>query len=329
MARTVRDANLETRTARGRLKPSGKPYYRAIDPGLHLGYRKGKAGGKWAMRWYVGEGDYKVETVATADDAADADGVAVLSYAQAQAAIRKRFVEYSRTAAGLPAKDGPYTVRICIDEYIVFLEGNRKSAQDARWRSDALILPALGDLPCTELTAGKPRGWLQDTAKAPPRLRTRRSTTQRYRDIDRDNHEQQRRRRASANRTLTILKAALNRAWREGKIPSDDAWRRVEPFEQADAARVRYLSLDECRRLINAAEGEFRNLVRAALFTGCRYGELAALQVGDFNRDSVTLHIRASKSGKSRHVVLNDEGVEFFTSLTAGRPRHSADAAQN
>jgi hypothetical protein len=121
MARTVRDANLETRTARARLKPSGKPYYRAIDPGLHLGYRKGKAGGKWAMRRYVGEGDYKVETIATADDSADADGVAVLDYRQAQAAIRERFVEYTRLAKGLPAKDGPYTVRACLEEYLLYL----------------------------------------------------------------------------------------------------------------------------------------------------------------------------------------------------------------
>jgi hypothetical protein len=65
MARTVRDANLETRTARARLKASGKPYYRAIDPGLHLGYRRGKTGGKWVMRWYVGDGAYEVQTLAT------------------------------------------------------------------------------------------------------------------------------------------------------------------------------------------------------------------------------------------------------------------------
>lgn len=54
--------------------------------------------------------------------------------------------------------------------------------------------------------------------------------------------------------------------------------------------------------------------------TGCRFGELAALRVHDFNPDSATLHIRTSKSGKSRHVVLNDEGVELFARLTAGRP---------
>lgn len=321
MARTVQDQKIGSRDARGKLAASGKPYYRALDPGLHLGYRKGSAGGKWVMRWYVGGGEYKVETIATADDKADADGVAVLDFRQAQALIREKNVEYSRVAQGLPAKkDGPYTVRACLDEYLAYLDSEKKSGRDARWRADALILPQLGELLCADLSTKTLRSWLNNVAASPPRLRSRKDAEPRYRDIDKNDAEQRRQRRATANRTLTILKAALNRAWREGKIASDDAWRRVEPFEEADAARVRYLTIDECRRLINAAEGEFRDLVRAALATGCRFGELAALQVRDFNPDAGTLHIRSSKSGKGRHVVLHDEGIELFKRLTAGRP---------
>jgi integrase len=79
------------------------------------------------------------------------------------------------------------------------------------------------------------------------------------------------------------------------------------------------LAIDECRRLINTSQGEFRDLVQAALLTGCRFGELAALEVRDFNADAGTLHIRTSKSGKGRHVVLNDEGIEFFEAIIAGR----------
>ena len=52
--------------------------------------------------------------------------------------------------------------------------------------------------------------------------------------------EVKRRRKATANRILTTLKAALNRAWREGKASSDAAWRRVEPFHRSNSARVRY-----------------------------------------------------------------------------------------
>jgi integrase len=181
-------------------------------------------------------------------------------------------------------------------------------------------VPDLGNIVAAELSTKDLKKWRDDLADKAPRLRVRRGLETRYREIDRDDDEALRRRKATANRTLTILKAALNAAWRDGKIPSDDPWRRIEPFEEADAARIRYLTIDECRRLINTSQGEFRDLVRAALATGCRYGELAALQVRDFNPDAGTLQIRKSKSGKGRHVVLNDEGIALFTRLASGRP---------
>jgi integrase len=321
MARTVRDAKLDSRAARGKLAPSGQPYYRALDPGLHFGYRKGKSGGKWVMRWRDASAEaYKVETIGTADDTADADGEAVLSYAQAQVVARAKRVAHDRAAKGLPADGGPYKVKACVDEYLSWLEGNRKSAKDARWRAEALILPTLGKVTCAELTKDQIERWRDATAKSPPRLRTKQGEKQRHREIDDGDDEQLRRRRAATNRVLTTLKAALNKAWADGKIPSDDAWRRVKPFKEADAARVRYLSIAEVQRLLNAAEGEFRDLVEAALATGCRFGELAALQCRDFNPDSDTLHVRQSKSGKGRHIVLADEGIALFQRLTAGRP---------
>ena len=46
MSKTVRERKLDSPAARAKLKHSGKPYWRAIDTGLHLGYRKGLNGGK-------------------------------------------------------------------------------------------------------------------------------------------------------------------------------------------------------------------------------------------------------------------------------------------
>jgi integrase len=326
MARTVKDVALSTRTARARLKVSGKPYYRAIDPGLHLGYRKGKTGGRWVVRWYRGEEQYEVETIGTADDTADADGVAVFDFAQAQTIARAKRTEKARAAAGLPATEsGPYTVRHALEDYIDHLSHTRKSAPDARNRADELIIPKLGHIDVAKLTADQIRKWLRDLAATPPRLRTRKAKTgtppvkQNYRKMDEDDPEAARRRKASANRTLTTLKAALNHAWREKKAQSDDAWRRVEPYENVDAARLRYLKLAEAQRLINASDEDFRKLVRAALQTGCRYGELCRLDVHDFDAENHTLRIRESKSGKSRHIVLTEEGAAFFETITLGR----------
>jgi integrase len=321
MARTVRDAKLETRTARSALKAAGKPYYRAIDEGLHLGYRKGKAAGKWVMRRYAGGQSYVVETIGTADDTLDPDGAMILSFAQAQAEARKRFTEAKRTAAGLPAiAAGPYTVRDAMTDYLAWLEEHRKSARVIRWTAEASILPELGDVPCAKLTKARIEAWQAKVAAEPARLRTKKGNEQKYRHATPETAEdEKRRRRATANRKLVILKAALNKAWQADKIASDAAWRPVKPYKGADMPRSRYLSVAECTRLVNAAGLDLRKMIQAGLLTGCRYAELGALVASDFNADAGRLYIRTSKSGKARHVVLTDEGTEFFRTLAAGR----------
>jgi hypothetical protein len=50
MARTVREATLATRSARLRLAIASKPYWRVIEQGLHLGYRRRATGGTWIAR---------------------------------------------------------------------------------------------------------------------------------------------------------------------------------------------------------------------------------------------------------------------------------------
>ena len=316
MARTVRDTKLESRAARERLKARGKPYWRELEPGCHLGYRRlsGKAG-RWCVRHYAGQQTYQVETIATADDYSDADGVAVLSYRQAQAVARQRMVDRAHQAAG---KRGPITVADAVETYLGFLRDNRKTAADAAYRVNAFILPTLGAVEVSALTTEKLRHWLAALAATPPRRRSRKGEAPRHAKTDHST-EARRRRRSSANRVLTTLKAALNFVWREGHVPSDTAWRRVEPFENVDAARLRYLTLAEAKRLLNACEPEFRPLVEAALQTGARLGELVRLQVHDFNPDAGTLAIRESKTGAPRHVVLTDEGQRLFAQWCAGR----------
>ena len=320
MARKVKDKELDSREARGKLKPRGKPYWRTIERGLHVGYRrlKGKAGTWWA-RHYIGKQEYETESIGIADDLSDADGVAVLSFWQAQTAARERMVSRAHSAAGVT---GPLTVGGAIEQYLEWLEGNRKSIYDVRRRVEAFILPRLGTVECSALTADMVRAWHAGLVKERARVRTAPGEQQRYRVRHADDSEAARQRRVSANRVFAILKAALNRAWREGKITSDAQWRRVEPFQNVSAARTRYLSVAEARRLINACNNEFRPLVRAALMTGARYGELTRLQVHDFNRDAGTIAIRQSKSGKARHVVLTQEAGSFFEQLTTGRGGH-------
>ena len=78
------------------------------------------------------------------------------------------------------------------------------------------------------------------------------------------------------------------------------------------------MEIDEAKRLINASEPAFRNLVQAALQTGARLSELTRLTVADFKKNGGTVHVQRSKSGKERYVVLTSEGVTFFASICQG-----------
>src|SRR5215469_13814048 len=77
MARKVRDRELGDRASRAKLKPRGKPYWRTLDQGVHIGYRKNPtAGGKWVGRVYRkgAAAPYLTHTLpGVADDKADAD----------------------------------------------------------------------------------------------------------------------------------------------------------------------------------------------------------------------------------------------------------------
>jgi integrase len=327
MARTVADRNLGTREARRRLAARRKPYWRQIERNLHIGYYKGARGGAWIGRRYVGNGSYREHALGTADDTLDADGHAVLDFDHAQAKARAWFQAEVRRAAGeAPVDDRPFTVAEALDTYLAWYARHRKAVDATRSAIETHVRPALGAIEAAKLRASTITRWREDLADQPARVRSRRGVPPRYREPPTD-PDARRARQNTANRILTVLKAALNHVWahppkdRENAVAAFDPeeWRKAKPFGGADAARVRYLQIDECRRLLNACTPDFRTLVRGALVTGCRYGELCRLDVRDFNRDAATLLVRESKAGKPQHVPLDDEAAVFFETIIAGR----------
>jgi integrase len=320
MARKVRDANLETRTARLRLKIRPEPYWRSLEKGFFLGYRRRVSGGTWlARRRQADGGGYTEHRIGTSDDLQDADGVAVLDYGHAQKFARAWWRGELRRDEGHDTRSGPYTVGDALADYIKELEGRGgKSVYHTRRVAETHILPALGTALLQKLTTRKIEDWHRGLAAKPALARSRPGRKPNHRKADKSPNGL-RKRRATANRILTVLKAALNHAWKSSHVATDDAWRRVRPFRGVETARVRYLSQAECVRLVNACEPAFRNLVRSALLTGCRYSELTALRVEDFNHDAGVVTVHESKAGKPRHVVLTDEGQRLFAAQTAGK----------
>lgn len=264
------------------------------------------------LRRYIGNGKYRVTALGLADDAARADGVRVLNFEQAEAKAR------AMVATPGNGRIERLTVRQALSRYIEHKRTLGQPVGDVTSRATVHILPSLGDIVVAELTSEQLRRWLATMAAAPAQSRPRNGEPQ-YRSAP-SNDEAVRARRASANRVLTMLKAALNQAYDEGHVSNRDAWgRKLKPFRDVEVARIRYLTVAEAQRLINASDPEFRPLVQAALETGCRYSELTRLEVHDFNPDAGSVAIRKSKSGKPRHVILTPEGADFFRQHCTGR----------
>ena len=315
MARVRRHADLGTREARRRLKARAEPYWLVIERGLSLGYRKSPEGGAWIVRRYVPGRRRHVEgRLGTADDYRDADGADVLDFGQAQ---RKLLSEAHHDA--LHASGQLHTVADAVSGYVDYLKAHGKSASDAESKLKAYVLPRLGERRVSELTEVDVDAWLTWAFKR------RRKSKKGYGDKENviatdgsafpdDTAERQRRRKATINRVINAFKACLKRAGAAEKV-----LRRLKKFRSADSARLRWLTEDEATRLQNACAPDFRPLVRAALLTGCRAGELLALRAGDVDSRSNTILIADSKSGRPRRVPLTDDGIVLFEEIAAGK----------
>lgn len=319
-------------TARRRLKPLPKSavYWVTVAEGQHLGYRRIPEGpGSWWTRLYVGNGRYTpFHHLGSADDLGDPDGKTILCYRDAltKAAEWWREERHRRALGTGPAPE--YTVADACQDYLSWFREHRRGiarTEDAVKRD---IVPELGRF----LLTGEPgqgaflsrpivRSWHQEIAKRPAKLRARAGEVKTREMVT---EEDQRKRRATANRVLTVLKAALNFAVEEGRVPmaTADAWN-VSPFKGADQPKVRHLEQDEALRLLRSLERIDKNLrvlAEAALHTGCAYGELIGLRVEDYLREVGGVQVLYGKTHARRRVVyLGEEGLAFFDAQTAGK----------
>ncbi len=103
MPRITADSPITTRAARDRLAARKEPYWRGIEGGIALGYRRGATGGSWLAR-LLEAGRYREERLGRADDTLPADGAEVMDFRQAQASAVAWAARARRVSAGLDAE---------------------------------------------------------------------------------------------------------------------------------------------------------------------------------------------------------------------------------
>jgi integrase len=118
--------------------------------------------------------------------------------------------------------------------------------------------------------------------------------------------------KASANRTLTALKAALNLAvkHRVVSVIAAQEWADVEPLKGASRRRELFLDVTQRRALLAQSEGAVRRLIEAVMHTGCRAGELTSARRSSFDARTKSLAV-TGKTG-ARTIPLTVAAVEVF-----------------
>jgi integrase len=321
MPRKSRDTDLSTTTARRRLKPKANraPYYRSIAHGQFLGYRRTVAGpGTWTARLYQGDGRYLEAPLGAADDEAPADGSEILSYSAAVIAALDWCRLSARPNAAIDT-GSPLTVDTVMADYLNWYRAHKtpKGYASARVVVSGSILPRWKGVLVVDLTTADIRRWHQDLAASPARFRPG-PAKQKTREASSD-PDVLRKRKATANRILTVLRAGLNFGVAEGRVPPELApcWRAARPFKAVDKPRLRFFTIEEVNRLLNSCGQAFKLIVTGALLTGGRWGELTDMNVRDFS--AATRSVSVSGKTGARVIFLNEEGIGFFSSLVAGR----------
>jgi integrase len=302
MTRKVRSSQLETRSARLRLAPAWKPYFVRLGRGLALGYRRTKTAGTWVVRVSNGAGSHWTKAIGIADDFEDSGAsLDTLDFDAAQ--NRARAVARS----GQPDEDG--TVRKALDRYEADLRTRGGDvANVVRVRNH--LGDKLSDKNVARLVMRDLRSWRDGLAKhlAP----------------------------ASVNRTVSMLRAALNLAAdQDERIGSRRPWEiGLATIPDAEQSRNVILREDLVRVIIAAAYREseqFGLLVELAAVTGARVSQLRRLEVQDVQGDRVDprLMMPSSAKGYGKKVIRRPVPIPVplaarLRLTSAGKPGNAA-----
>lgn len=119
--------------------------------------------------------------------------------------------------------------------------------------------------------------------------------------------------KATINRDMVPMRAALKRVLRDGAPNTDAAWQEaLRPFKGADKRRDLYLDLEERKMLVEATNDEAQPFVRALCHLPLRPGALASLKVRDFDKRTRMLTIKHDKTGRPRQIALPPIIAEFL-----------------
>lgn len=128
----------------------------------------------------------------------------------------------------------------------------------------------------------------------------------------------------SVNRELEVLRHMLNKAIEWGMLDENPFTRFKDPifFEERND-RVRFLEEDEIKKLLDVSPPHLANLIKGAIFTGLRKGDLFNLKWSDVNLERGFLNYREQKKReKLGFKYLNGDMIGLMMEIPKGESEY-------
>jgi integrase len=144
--------------------------------------------------------------------------------------------------------------------------------------------------------------------------------TKTLQDIGPENVERYRAKRrtevsdATVNREIACLKTLFNKAVEWGRLEKNPILK-VKKFRESNS-KERILTQGEAAKLLSEASPQIKSILRLALNTGMRRGEILSLRWKDIDLHKGFIFIADSKNGRSRNVPINSRVFETLKSLS-------------
>lgn len=107
---------------------------------------------------------------------------------------------------------------------------------------------------------------------------------------------------ATINKSLGTLKKALRMAYERGTVPANYG-DQIKLLPE-DNIRTTTLTLPQVQALADCASEQVRAAIWIAVYTGCRRGEIVAIEREDIGPDSITLKAGMTKTARVRSIPI-------------------------
>ena len=280
MARRIRSAQLESRSARLRLAIRRKVYTQVIGRGLRIGYRRCKTEGTWSVIKADGRGGSWIDKIEgiVADDYRDADGVSVLDYWQAVKRVREVALGENED---IESPHRPVTIDMAIDDFARDLAARGGGSANATWLRTRLPASMRSKV-LALVDAREFRKWRDDLVETG--------------ELE----------RSSINRLMKSAKACFNHAAAlDERIGNRSAWATgLRALPDAERSRNDVITEAEVRAAVRACYASSPALgvfAEVGACTGARPSQIARLKCRDVQKDRLLMP--SSRKGRSRREV--------------------------